>query len=574
MKPQRHNDMKTLKSIFAFMMLLLAVTSCEKDGDNIYLSSPEGGALTATTSDVVLTKDLRSTIVLSLAWTRSELKVSDASMSAPNILQTTLQASASSDFSGTIQESSETALSKAYTGAELNTLVKNLGLTAGNAAPVYFRLSVKTGDNMTPVYSNVVPVNITAYTIDMSVGFILDSKKLDTGNTLYSAASDGIYKGFLGAGAWYNYYLMEGDDTTWGNLGQDNSAFKCSSADSKWNFWFPGKKGCYYTIVDTKAQEWSALYISSLTVSGDIAGDMTFDKDSDRWTLDFTATEAGTKTIKISGAGSQYNYNTGTDDTKAVSTTVGFGGTSSAVTFGSAASDISVTVPAAGSYSLTLNLKNPKQWTCTAEKPYVAPVAISKYLYLSGVDDGTSGSWTFDNFLTLYSEDAKAYEGVVNVNSLWGYKFYTTSGDWSSAYGMADGGTATNGSLVAGGGSNVTAPTAGLYLFDVSMSGLTYSVTQVTNVYYAGFNTTGDAGGNWTMTEMTPTSTAGEYTAQVTLAGACSWGAKIYINGSWDIFFGGSDGTLYYKGDGMEKSQGAGTYTLTVNLKTMTYTMK
>jgi hypothetical protein len=86
------------------------------------------------------------------------------------------------------------------------------------------------------------------------------------------------------------------------------------------------------------------------------------------------------------------------------------------------------------------------------------------------------------------------------------------------------------------------------------MSGLTYSVTQVTNVYYAGFNTTGDAGGNWTMTEMTPTSTAGEYTAQVTLAGACSWGAKIYINGSWDIFFGGSDGTLYYKGDGMEKA--------------------
>ena len=68
MKPQRHNDMKTLKSIFAFMMLLLAVTSCEKDGDNIYLSSPEGGALTATTSDVVLTKDLRSTIVLSLAF--------------------------------------------------------------------------------------------------------------------------------------------------------------------------------------------------------------------------------------------------------------------------------------------------------------------------------------------------------------------------------------------------------------------------------------------------------------------------------------------------------------------------
>jgi hypothetical protein len=62
----------------------------------------------------------------------------------------------SSDFSGHDTGVVESALSKAYTGSELNTLVKNLGLTAGNAAPVYFRLSVKTGDNMTPVYSNVV----------------------------------------------------------------------------------------------------------------------------------------------------------------------------------------------------------------------------------------------------------------------------------------------------------------------------------------------------------------------------------------------------------------------------------
>ncbi len=573
MKSQRRNDMKTVKSLFAILMLLLTVTSCSKDGDNIYLSSPEGGTLTATTSDVVLAKSLRNTIVLSLAWTQSDLKVSDASMSAPNVLQTKLQVSATQDFSGAIQESSESALSKAYTGSELNTLAKNLGLTAGNAAPLYFRLSVKTGDNMAPVYSNVVAVNITAYTIDMTVGFVLDSKKADTGNTLYSATANGVYQGFLGAGAWYNFFLMEGDDTTWGNDGVDGTAFLCSSADTKWNFWFPGQKGCYYTTVDTPNKKWSALYIPKLTVSGDLEGDMTFDKDSDRWTLDFTATAAGTKTIKISGTSSLYNYDTGTDDTKAVAGTVGFGGTSDHITFGTSASDITVTVPSAGTYSLTLNLKNPKQWTCTAEKPYVAPVTVSKYLYVSGVDDGTSGSWTFDNFLTLYSEDAKAYEGVVSVNSLWGYKFYTTSGDWNSSYGMVDGGTATSGSIVAG-GNNITAPTAGLYLFDVSMTNLTYSLTEVTKVCYAGFNTTGDAGGNWTMTEMTPTSTPGEYTAQVTLAGTCSWGAKIYINGSWDIFFGGSDGTMYYKGDGMEKALGAGTYTLTVNLKTMTYTMK
>ena len=290
MKSQRRNDMKTVKSLFAILMLLLTVTSCSKDGDNIYLSSPEGGTLTATTSDVVLAKSLRNTIVLSLAWTQSDLKVSDASMSAPNVLQTKLQVSATQDFSGAIQESSESALSKAYTGSELNTLAKNLGLTAGNAAPLYFRLSVKTGDNMTPGYSKVGAVNITAYTIEMTVGFVLDSKKADTGNTLYSATANGVYQGFLGAGAWYNFFLMEGDDTTWGNDGVDGTAFLCSSADTKWNFWFPGQKGCYYTTVDTPNKKWSALYIPKLTVSGDLEGDMTFDKDSDRWTLDFTAT--------------------------------------------------------------------------------------------------------------------------------------------------------------------------------------------------------------------------------------------------------------------------------------------
>jgi hypothetical protein len=80
----------------------------------------------------------------------------------------------------------------------------------------------------------------------------------------------------------------------------------------------PWSEGMLLHHCDTKAQEWSALYISALTVSGDIAGDMTFDKDSDRWTLDFTATEAGTKTIKISGTGSHsIIYDTGTDDTKA-----------------------------------------------------------------------------------------------------------------------------------------------------------------------------------------------------------------------------------------------------------------
>ncbi len=565
--------MKTFRYIMSLLLMSVILTSCNKDGDLIFLSSPEGGDLAATTSDVVLDKSMKTTIVLSFAWTQSKLQVSDGSMSAPNILETTMQASTSEDFSGTIVESSESSLSKAYTGSELNTLAKNLGLTADTSVPVYFRLSVKSGDNMTPVYSNVEKVNITSYTIDMTVGFVLDSKKADTGNTLYSASADGIYRGFLGAAPWYNYYLLEGDDTCWGNDGVDGTAFLCSSEDTKWNFWFPGMKGCYYTIVNTVKKEWSALYIPSLTVSGDIKGDMTYDKDNNKWTLDFTAAKAGNVNVNISGTGAQYNMETGTTDANAISTAVGFGGTASAVTFGTSASSISVNVPSAGSYSLTLDLSNPKAWTCTATAPYVPTPTVSKYLYVSGADDGTSGSWTFDNFLTLYNEDNQTYAGVMNVNSLWGYKFYTIKDDWSSAYGMATNGTAESGSLDASGG-NITAPTAGLYLMDVDMKNLTYSLTKITSVSYAGFNTDGTEGGNWTLVEMTPSATAGIYTATITLQGTCSWGAKLYLNGSWEYFIGGSGGTLSYKADGFEASKGAGTYTLTVNLKTLTYTME
>lgn len=550
----------------------VGLTSCNKDGDLIFLSSPEGGELTATTSDVVLTKSEKSTVVLSLAWTKSKLEVSDENMSAPNVLQTTLQASANEDFSGTVVESSESSLSKAYTGSELNTLAKTLGLTAGTAAPVYFRLSVTTGDNMTPVYSNTEAVNVTTYTTDMTVGFVLDSKQADTGNTLYSANADGIYAGFMGASGWYNFYLMEGDDTVWGNDGDEGTAFLCSSSDTKWNFWFPGLKGCYYTIVNTVKKEWSALYIPSLTVSGDLSGDMTYDKDNNKWTLDFTATKAGDVSVKISGTGAQYDINTGTDDTKAVSTAVGFGGTSSNVKFSTSASDITVNVPAAGTYSLTLNLSNPKAWTCTAEAPSTPVATVSKYLYVSGADDGISGSWTFENYLTLYNEDNQTYAGVMSVDSKSGYKLYTTKDDWDTYYGMSSG-TAASGSLVLS-GSNISAPTAGLYLMDVNVKNLTYAVQEVTSVSVAGFNTAGDEGGNWALVAMTPSSTAGIYTATITLKGTCSWGAKIYINGSWDYYFGGSDGTLSYKGDGFEASKGAGTYTLTVNLKTLSYTME
>ena len=167
--------------------------------------------------------------------------------------------------------------------------------------------------------------------------------------------------------------------------------------------------------------------------------------------------------------------------------------------------------------------------------------------------------------MTLYNESDLKYEGVINVNSKWGYKFYTTKDDWNSALGTTSG-TAQGGTLLATGG-NIPAPEAGYYLFDVDMKNLTYALTGVSTVAYSGFNN------DWSLTAMTPTSTTGEYAATVTINGASPYGAKIVINSNWDLFYGGINGTLKFKGANIidDATLATGTYTLTINLITGTY---
>ncbi|MFT4071822.1 MAG: DUF5114 domain-containing protein [Dysgonamonadaceae bacterium] len=550
---------------------LMAMTSCSTDWDKMFLSSLESNKLTATESNVVLSKETSKQIVMTLVWSNQTIAISNPDVSIPNTLTNFIQASTTEDFSSNVQETQVTTYSHPYTGADLNTLAKNLSLKADTVNNVYFRLKARLGANMEAVYSNVATVAITPYSIDMTIGHVLDSKKSVTATTLASLNADGVYKGFMGVTAWYNFFLQEGDGTTWGNNATTGTAFEASSADGSWNFWFPGQSGCYYTIVNTVKKQWSALLLPSLTASGDIAGDMTFNRDSLQWTLTFTAKAAGTATLKMNTTGLQYDYATGTDDTKAVSTPVGFVQDGSNVDFASSAGNITVTIPKAGECTLVLNLKNPKAWTCSVKAGSSTQNTVSQYLYVPGVDDGISGSWTFNNYLRLYDDSNLNYAGVIQVNSQWGYTFNPTKDDWNDKYTMA-GGDAYSGTLAYQGNTNLSAPTAGLYLFNVSLKGLTYSLTALSNqIYAAGLND------DWSFnTPLTETSTIGVYSGQVTISKASSWGFKIYpVKDNWDLVFGGSKGTLYYKGNGItdDASLSAGTYTLAVNLVAGTYSI-
>lgn len=550
----------------------VALASCSKDGDTIYTSGADSAAVEGTSENIVLDKDNLGALVLTVYWNdNGNITLSDPEVAAPSGAATNvLQLATDETFAQTYEETmAKGVYTRQFTCSELNSIMNRLGVEGGTTSPLYIRVRTTLGENIPAVLSNVLSTNVTPYFIDMSKGFVLDASQVDTGVTLTSQNLDGVYTGFMGAAAWYNWWLREGNNVTWGNLGEDGKPFYLDNTDSDiepWNFWFPGVSGCYYVVVDTPAREWSALAIPALTLGGDLSGEMTYDRKANKWTYVFNA-EARTYNVTIAGAAKLYNVATGTDDAAALDSTAAFGGSADNLTFGENGSSIAFAVAQSGETTLTLDLTDPTKWTLTAGAGSEGPVEeVPQYLYLSGV----YGDWNFDWYLRLYNEDNRTYGGVLPVNSEWGYKMYPEANNWDLFYTMVDGGTPYEGSLATEGTGNIAAPEPGIYLFDVNLGDLKYRLYPVNSVSYTGLND------DWSLTPMNATDAPGVYTADVVKSANTPWGVKIVINDNWDLFFGGkgTPGELFLYRDGFEGDNDLanGTYTLTVDLTKGTYT--
>ena len=553
-------------------LALAAIAACTPEEDiRVTTKGPEPITIECS-GDVVLKKSDNPFLALTVNWTDNNDIATLGNGKAPrNATVNNLQFSASEDFAIFQQVLTATGSTSAqFTVESLNVITGKLGMEGGVKAPLYIRMASSLGTNVKPTYSNVVSILVTPYHVDMSVGHILDKNHEDTGATL-PVVADGVYQGFMAASSWFNWFLQEGDGTEWGNLGQDGKPFFISSASDKWNMWFPEPGGSYYVTVDTGKGEWSALYLPTVTVSGDITGEMTFNKAANQWTIAYNAAGAGSVSVTLSGTGKKYDTTTG--DSSSNDSTFGFGGSADAVTFGSSAAAIQVAVPAAGEQFLVLDLGTMKLSCGNGAAP--APTA-SQYLYAVGVDDGiTNADWNFDNYLVLYDEDNISYAGACNVNSKWGYRFYTVKDDWSEYYGFAEGDAAA-GTLEKNKDSNVPAPEAGLYLLKASLGKLTYSALKVGKVQIAGVND------DWTLQEMEAGSAAGIYSKSIDVTAATPWGFKIYFDDNWDEWFGGSEGSLTYGSKTEKDTPGApvddsligSTCIFTVDLCKGTYTIE
>ena len=287
---------------------------------------------------------------------------------------TYVEASLSEDFSTTVSKTATTSLSIAFTGLELNSLASEIGAVTGRNNKIYFRLAGTTGTNIPPVYSNVVSIDVTPYKMDMNTGTVILSNDQtenlgETGVTFYSPDADGIYSGFISIPeAWYHILLKEGDGSIWGTSGSEGAFHLTDDPNnSLQNMWFPGTAGCYYVIVNTQAAEWSALHISSLSVSGLTSEsiDLTLDQATNQWVATFTADAAGSRTITINGQGEQYNVETG--DGSGTATGIAFAADGEHVALAETAGNITVDVPQAGECTVRLNLYDPTNCTVSVE---------------------------------------------------------------------------------------------------------------------------------------------------------------------------------------------------------------
>ena len=339
---------------------LIALVSCDESGDKIYLDGFKASNLMASASDVKLSVDNSKDIVLSMAWQNPTLLSSDDTKPAGNgTLLTYLQASASEDFE-TVKEYTVSNLSKAFVGTDLNAVAKDLGLTPGESAPLYFRIKSQMGANMDAAYSNVCQVNVTPYLIDMSYINILDKDKDNVLTHLYSPASDGIYTGYMNASAWFNFYGKENDGTVWGNSATDGT-FAIDNTESAWNFWFPGVAGIYYTVIDTKAKEWKATLLKTVKLNGE---DMTYDAPNYAW-LKVVTTTADNSPITIAATGAEYSKATDTDDAAAVAKTLNYTLADGKMTDSKTAG--SVNISKAGTYTITVKVGENSGLTYTIE---------------------------------------------------------------------------------------------------------------------------------------------------------------------------------------------------------------
>ena len=147
--------MKIFRKLF-ILGLLPFLWSCEKDEIKATLNAAATPSVKLSAPTVVLTKDAANNEVLTISWAKPDYGY-DA---APSY--TVLIDKKGGDFSKAYSTSVGTALSKVFKGAELNSVLLNLGLPTGTATNLDVKVQAILSDKVV-LTSPLAGLNATAY---------------------------------------------------------------------------------------------------------------------------------------------------------------------------------------------------------------------------------------------------------------------------------------------------------------------------------------------------------------------------------------------------------------------------
>lgn len=558
-KYRRYLSLLTLSSVASLFF------SCNSGIEKVYVNTDNELKLSGATEDIILSPENPDALSMTLYWDyEKSIPTSNTDIQAPvDATELTLQFSSTNDFITSIDIPVDKEKDSIQMFCEeLNSYLIRLNYPAGEFSPLFIRMKSVLASNVNPSYSNVISVAVQPYRISMNLGRVLAADRSETEMTLASKDENGIYTGFMGVPAWYNWWFIEANNTLWGNNGDTGVPFEASTSDSHWNFWFPEDSGCYFVTLNTIEAWWSAVCIESLEVGGDISGLMEYNRSSNIWTLN-TNKPAGTYSITISGEGSYYDKTTDTYKTGAIPKEFGFFNNGEGLEFGeNQTSTFDISLPG-GETTIILDLNNPLEYILITGEAPEPPALFDDVLWMSGFDDGISGEWNFDLWLTSYDLENGKYAAVHLANSLWGWLLYTDD-NWGGVMGT-DSEDPYSGDIIEGGG-NIPSPTPGTYLIDVDLANKKYALNEVTEVWYSGLND------DWNLYPMTLKEGC-IFEAEVEKKAETPWGVKILLREDWSLWFGGADGKLRYGWDGFNGDNDLpnGTYILSVDLSKCTY---
>lgn len=307
-----------MKRYLYILLTVLAVLSCEKDGDRL-IASLDGDSTAQVKSfseKIVLSNEVNSKLMLTLYWDEAgSFSLNNPQAAVPEgILLNSVQFSSDADFTSVYDHQlAPGSLSAQFTGSQLNVILTRLGLEAGVEHEVYIRLKTSLGSNTEPRYGEATVIKATGFHIDMSVVKLLSSDKASIIGNIPEIKTD-EYAGFVyTASGWLNFWFEEGDGTIWGtaNDGTNGTPFMMSKDASAWNNWFPAPQGLYLVTMNTSTSAWTATAIAEMTVSVDSQQSaMTYSSADNTWGCILDIPSAGTE-ILLQQSGNRYDQGTG-----------------------------------------------------------------------------------------------------------------------------------------------------------------------------------------------------------------------------------------------------------------------